>query len=230
MTVLKTTHPIGENIRTGHGKARTTNTNGRKKCDGRRPEKGNVRNQRSLPVIALPVPAPRRPTRPPRQKDSNWLWAWCGSPCRAERSPYQLPRPARLTTSLDLQQMAENISRELQVEVSSDTLMKILPLAIKAGAGSRRKKKQELGTKEGGNGSYSRKREEKRGSDSRKREETSPFLTTRKPPGEIGKCHQCQVPNRRARRNVGRWKGQPAGLCPVLKTCPHELAPQQTDP
>ncbi len=55
-------------------------------------------------------------------------------------------------------------------------------------------------------------------SNSRKREETSPFLTTRKPPGEIGKCHQ--VPNRRARRNVGRRKGQPAGLCPIPKTCP----------
>ena len=90
-TVSKTTHPIGENIRTGHGEEQTTSTNGRKKYDGRRPEKGNVRNQRSLPVIALPAPAPGRLTRPPRQKDSDWWRAWYGPPCRAEGFPYQLP-------------------------------------------------------------------------------------------------------------------------------------------
>ncbi len=92
------------------------------------------------------------------------------------------------------------------------------PLQREPGPEERRRRK--LGTKEGGNGSHSRKREEQRESDSRKREETSPFLTTRKPPGEMGKYHQCKVPNQRARRNVGRWKGQSAGLCPVPKTCP----------
>ncbi len=60
----------------------------------------------------------------------------------------------------------------------------------------------------------------KRGSDSRKREETSPFPANRKPPGGIGKCHRREIPNQRARRNVRRWKGQPASLCPILKTCP----------
>ena len=60
----------------------------------------------------------------------------------------------------------------------------------------------------------------KKGSDSRKREETSTSPANRKPPGGIGKCHQHEVPNQRARRNVRRWKGQPASLCPVLKTCP----------
>ncbi len=55
----------------------------------------------------------------------------------------------------------------------------------------------------------------------------APSPAIREPPGgmpqatnEIRSPDQPGDPSQCARRNVGRWKGQPASLCPVLKTCP----------
>ncbi len=39
-------------------------------------------------------------------------------------------------------------------------------------------------------------------------------------PDQMWKWKQLEVLSQRARGDIRRWKGQPASLCPVMKTCP----------
>ncbi len=73
--------PYWGSIKTGRGEAQTTNINERKKCDGSVPGTENIGKRKSPLATAPPVPSPGRPTKLPRQRDSDWWLEWLDLHC-----------------------------------------------------------------------------------------------------------------------------------------------------
>ena len=123
--------------------------------------------------------------------------------------------------------MTENITSGLWRQHQADVPRWYLRWPIVAGVRPRRiGGSRKLGTKEGGNGK-SQSKEGGNGKSQSKEGGNQPLPSHQKASRrdntsheQIRKQNQSEAPSRCARRSVRRWKGQPAKLCPVPKTCP----------